>query len=211
MIKTDEKTHLSKTVLKERGWTDAAIKKFLGGHDLEVKNPKFRSAAPCKLYEITRVEASESSDDWRDWYSKSLARRAKQSEISKAIAEKKRTELIDEMTAMIEIADWIPTSAAKLKSMAIRHYNQHQAEFEASRNKFDSPGNRADGSESADFLQRITMNWLRHEASNYEYVLSFLSGQIGRSEAYESVRFAVEAKILEVAPAIRDIGKDDET
>ena len=47
--------------LKQRGWTDGLIKKFLPKPDETKTNPVIKSAAPMKLYKIKRVKGASIS------------------------------------------------------------------------------------------------------------------------------------------------------
>ena len=47
--------------LKQRGWTDGLIKKFLPKPDETKTNPVIKSAAPMKLYKIKRVKEASLS------------------------------------------------------------------------------------------------------------------------------------------------------
>ena len=55
-------------VLARRGWTEAAIRRFLGEPDRRVPNPVYRSAAPARLYSMTRVTAAEDTPEWQAWH-----------------------------------------------------------------------------------------------------------------------------------------------
>ncbi|GAB1541269.1 hypothetical protein NUACC21_39400 [Scytonema sp. NUACC21] len=68
--------YITKTDLKiTRGWTDAAIKKFLGKEDKNTRNPLYRQAAPVCLYLLTRVLEAESSQEFEQWKILSSKRR----------------------------------------------------------------------------------------------------------------------------------------
>ena len=51
--------HLTKSRLKDRGWTESLINKFLGEPDLTKDNPMYRCAAPMCLYSLKRIEQVE--------------------------------------------------------------------------------------------------------------------------------------------------------
>ena len=53
--------YLSKPKLKERGWTDGMVRKFLGEPDATRPNPHYKCAAPMGLYDVKRVEKVERS------------------------------------------------------------------------------------------------------------------------------------------------------
>ena len=60
MIK--KKINFRSSELKQRGWTEGLIKKFLPKPDELKTNLIVKSAAPMKLYKITRVEKIEKSE-----------------------------------------------------------------------------------------------------------------------------------------------------
>src|SRR6266566_882248 len=70
---------LSQTQLKERGWTPALMKKFLGPPAATKPNPHYQSAALMRLYTASRVEVAERSEDWKQ----TKARAAQRSEVGK--------------------------------------------------------------------------------------------------------------------------------
>lgn len=58
-MKQQDKPFITRFRLKERGWTDGMIKKFLGEPDDTLVNPVFKCAAPMALYDINRVKRIE--------------------------------------------------------------------------------------------------------------------------------------------------------
>ena len=58
----NQKKYYRSSELKQRGWTDGLIKKFLPNPDETKTNPVIKSAAPMKLYKIKRVERIEKSE-----------------------------------------------------------------------------------------------------------------------------------------------------
>ena len=61
--------------LKQRGWTVAMIRDVLGDPDAEVPNPRYSQAAPMKLYYLRRVEAAETTEQYRQACQKADKRR----------------------------------------------------------------------------------------------------------------------------------------
>ena len=55
--------HYKTSELKELGWTDGLIKKYLGKPDCHALNPVYVSKALMKLYSISRVEEVTQSRD----------------------------------------------------------------------------------------------------------------------------------------------------
>ena len=65
---------LAFTVVKARpGWTDKAVTLLLGEPDELRRNPRYRGAAPARMYRLKRVFAVEATEQWREW----LAHRAR--------------------------------------------------------------------------------------------------------------------------------------
>jgi hypothetical protein len=62
--------------LIQRGWTRAAIERFLGEPDRVEPNPLFRNGAPMRLYLTARAEAAEHTTEFAAWRSESARRSA---------------------------------------------------------------------------------------------------------------------------------------
>ncbi|MBS4727037.1 hypothetical protein MSM1_01175 [Mycobacterium sp. SM1] len=67
------------STLKQRGWTDGAVRWFLGEPHALVMNPNYRSGPRMRLYDLPPVEATERSERWRAWFDKTRVLRAKAS------------------------------------------------------------------------------------------------------------------------------------
>jgi hypothetical protein len=95
-IMTAEEQYITKADLKlTRGWTDAAIKKFLGKEDKNARNPIYRSASPVCLYLFERVLAAEASAEFEIWRQASQKRKEaakKASETRKRREEEERAQ-----------------------------------------------------------------------------------------------------------------------
>ena len=66
---------VSRSALRARGWTDAAIRKHLGAPDIETPNPHFEGGADRQGYTLTRVLAAEATAEWKAWRGKLDERR----------------------------------------------------------------------------------------------------------------------------------------
>lgn len=71
--------------------------------------------------------------------------------------------------------------------MACEHYNQFHFDFD----RF------ADSESDEFFLQRICVNYLRHERSEYDYDLDRIFGKAGAEEAREALRDKIYEAIAE--------------
>ena len=59
VIENKEIVYITQTDLKNRGWTNKAIKLFFPEPDMYKTNPRYRSAPPMKLYNIEKVKLIE--------------------------------------------------------------------------------------------------------------------------------------------------------
>ncbi|MEC4818601.1 MAG: hypothetical protein SAK29_35810 [Scytonema sp. PMC 1069.18] len=101
---------ITKTDLKIiRGWTDAAIKKFLGDEDKNARNLKYRNASPVCLYLIDRVKQAESSEEFQQWRQRSEKRREsarKAAAIRKQRQEEREQAAIEEENKKRELLEY---------------------------------------------------------------------------------------------------------
>lgn len=80
--------YLTMAGLRERGWTDAMVRDYLGEPDATRPNPRYRSAAPMKLYLAQRAEAAEAGPGWAERKVRGARRRA----VGLATADRMRAE-----------------------------------------------------------------------------------------------------------------------
>lgn len=190
--------HLTASALRGRGWTDAAIRRFLGKADATAPNPAYRSAAPMKLYDEARVEAVEASGQWRAWQARSVERRRS----ALAAAERRRRETV---AAVSEIPIRLPVlKRDELERRAVTHRNRRAAERAARRaeqgdwDDADLPAT-IEGAAPA-ILERWCVNYLRHRDTPYDAALEGLYGKVGKHEAARLLRRRVYAEIAKAYP-----------
>ena len=175
--------------LKTRGWTAAGIRRFLGQPDDTKANPLYRRAAPIKLYNISRVDAIEKTDEYQEWKTKSDARRT----VARQRAHKKREELINVANEVVITVKKL--SRKKVIARAIKAYNYNkynQGKFHAM-----CPVNVDTDSE---FIRRITVNFIRHQLCKYDQILAGNKGKVGVAHAYKIVKRRTLDKIAKVYP-----------
>lgn len=173
----NQKKYYRSSELKQRGWTDGLIKKFLPKPDETKTNPIVKSAAPMKLYKIKRVERIEKSEKFIKEM-ENISRRK--------IAARKAVE-----TKTAKTVEWansikfnVPTlNKYKLLKKAIYHYEQFH--------------DTCVGSIDDEFAARISTNYIRHECTNYDRVLDSLYGMVGRDKAYDIIKGKVNQEIKE--------------
>jgi hypothetical protein len=184
-----EPLHFGRPTLKDRGWTDALIARFLGEPDLLAPNPHYRSQPPRKLYLIARVEAVEETDAFRIALAASAPRKRA---AAGAVATKRRK--MERHVERVRFA--VPLIGRdELVRLACRHYNERQADRAMERDWYGSRSDYrpATPESSPAFLERICTNYLRHRATAYDERLDEVAGKVGVGPAYQ----AIVAKVLD--------------
>lgn len=194
-ISSNEPEFCAKSTLKQRGWTDTAIERFLGDHDKEVPNPYYKSAAPMKLYKLSRVEEAEQSQAFLHFKAQSKPRQ----EASQKALTTKRKNLLRKVTEME-----IYIQRKNLEDIitdAVKAYNSFKSCMADERGDFDYQ--QATVNSDKEFLNRITVNYLRHRCSPYEKILDKIEGKVGTKEAYTLLNEKIFQKIGETFPELK--------
>lgn len=181
----DRKKLFSSPEMKVRGWTDAAIKKFAAEHDDERANPYHKSGPPMKLYLRARVKRIELRKTWIAWQAGSTVRKQSSAEAVHTKKEKLQ-EYVDSI--VVEVPQM---TEEELTARAIRHYNDMWSGTEK---------DRASEKSSQDFLDRISVNYLRHELTKYEQHLGEIAGKTGAVDCRTSIRRKVYDAIMDAYP-----------
>jgi hypothetical protein len=184
---------LTKTALKERGWTESLIKSFLPDPDLEKRNPMYARAAPMKLYFLWRIEGLEGTALWQE---KRESARKRSESLLRAAAIRQEHLLREVKSQTVNLPR---LSRRQLVQRACEHYNRLALER-------DKPFWATPSSEKA-FLARICVNFLRHELSNYERQLEEVYGKVGAIAARSEIRNKVYSAIATGYP---DLAKECE-
>lgn len=187
--------YCSKTGLKYRGWTDKAIELFLGAPDKEGINPHYRSGPKVKLYLLSRVVAAEGSDSYKQFLAENLSKR----ESAQKAVETKRAKLF-EYVNMCKI-HVVVRDFQKVVAEAIEAYNWHK--FDVSQHYGHDDYKPATEKSDKEFLDRITVNYLRHNLSQYDDELAELFGKVGTEEAYKILNKRIYSEIAKAYPNLR--------
>jgi hypothetical protein len=126
----------------------------------------------------------------------------KRSIVGRRVAEKKRDDLLDWVERLQVKVRRYETKEA-LTEAACRHYNELWAERDDGRGRYDDK--HASPSDDVEFLNRITMNFLRHDCSGYERYLDSVAGKTGAPEARALLREKINKKILEQYPFLHSV------
>lgn len=179
---------LSSAALRERGWTPGLINTFLGEPDALKRNPHYAKAAPMRLYALARVEAAERSAG----FVTARAGSARRVNGAKKAVETKRESLLRQVAEMQVSVQVQPV--AMVLHLAIEAYNDrllHTERFEVE-----------PASETSDpaFLERITVNFIRHQLTTYDEKLEEVAGRVGVQDAVRAIRRKVFATITAAYP-----------
>lgn len=156
--------------------------KLLGESDLRKK--VYRRTNLSALYLESRVVAVENSDVFKSLQASLAARKAS---AAKAILTKtnKLLAAVDSMRV-----DVVLMPLRDVQRLAIDSYNEWHA---------DAGGFASHKSEAA-FLNRISVNFIRHELTEYDYEVEDVAGKTGVSQAVDGIRLKVYDAIGKACP-----------
>lgn len=191
----------NRSQLKERGWTDTAIDRFMKSPDLLSKNRR-RRGAKIKLYDKDRAHTAESSPAWKAWKQKSQ----KRSDAMKASAAKKRNETLSEVNTVLDTLhlsnDVTGLDYATLKSKASENFLRIENN-RAQRRKNYTP-EKITSRRTDKFFHRIITNWLRHDGTTYDSRLDELFNKIGVNDGKVMIRTRIYDLIAQEYPYLAD-------
>ena len=168
------KDTINKAKLIERGWTSAGIKKFLGDPDETKQNPFYRVASPMCLYKLERVKDAELKEEFIKFQAKSACRKEKAKQV--VLVKKDKLQNI--------VKTWEPSikkyPITWVRKAAIEAYNERQLDVMSDK--------CASLKDDPLFLNRITVNFIRHEITSYDDLLHKLHGKVGKLQAIDMVR-----------------------
>ena len=120
---------------------------------------------------------------------------AQRVEVRATKAAEARAQELAELVSKIEITvtEWSMASAVEL---AIGHYNVLKEERVGFRYDWEPAAADSD----PEFLDRITVNFLRHECTTYDSLVNNLKGLVGKDHAYVLLRNRTLDAIAEVYP-----------
>lgn len=171
---------------KERGWTDSQIRTFLPEPDRTARNPFSRKAAPMKLYARERVEAVEATPEFAS--AREASRKRQLAARERALAKKKEAVAVAQAVELrIVPEDW-----PVVQQKALEHYNGRLRRNQPPATPRTAPSR----------LNRLTVNYLRHQQTSYEEQLQQFKGVVGVGEAYLVVRNRILDLIATTYPAL---------
>lgn len=157
------------------GWTKASIGRFLGEPDQLKRNPRYASAAPMRLYDEARIAAVEATDEWAVWLEKSSKRSSAAQHAAETASEKRAAahqaeavELIAQMSDLDSGHSMGGFTVTAARETARAHYDRLWLDRYAGRGDLK----KAEDDAPADFVDRITVNYLRHVHTDYDRLLA---------------------------------------
>lgn len=170
------------TILSRQGWSKTLLGQLLGDPDLRKKMYGHSNMA-C-LYSESRVISAEKSEA----FSLAQAAIAKRKLASQKAVQTKVANLLAAVEVMPVFVEKIDRN--KLTKLAINAYNERNWDS-------DMPAHvRSD----AHFLDRICVNFIRHELTNYDVSLEEAAGKVGVSVAVGKIRAKVYSTIENAYP-----------
>ena len=180
IIKEKRPPMITRAALKrDRGWTDKMLGAFLPAPDLVTKNPNYKSGPPMLLFEVAKIEAIESSDNFKAAMASSAGRKAGAKKAIETKTQKMR-EWLSSLVITVPVLE-----RGDLINRACQSYNRMQNERAMEGRDYNDP---VDEDSDAKFLERITVNYLRHRLTRYERHLDTMSGKVGFDEGYCELR-----------------------
>lgn len=164
--------------LKRRGWTDALIRELVGQCDLTSPNPWYRSAPRLKLYLKTRIYEIEATKEFSKFQERARARQE-----SAARAVETRTDNLHR--EIRESKAHVPLlSREELIRRACNSWNNHKVDLACEGRIETDEWHPASAESELAFLDRISVNYVRHELTGYERKLRARCVGVRRSALY---------------------------
>lgn len=181
--------YFTKTGVLSRGWTKELIDELLGAPD-KTRGNQYRAGSLICQYSVDRVMTAEKSEAFRNAMKALRVRR-------KSAAKGVRTKSTALMKKINDTKIDIPSlDVDEVIASAIADYNSFHAN--------DAHGNaHATPNDDEAFLQRITVNYLRHLVGPYEKALIDIVGKTGKRAAYAAIKSNVLCAIARQYPYLK--------
>lgn len=149
------------------------IRDLLGGPDKTALNPHYRSGAPMKLYLLSRIIAIEQTLDLDAMRSRRLKRSIA---AKKAVATKERNIL--ERAKNCDLQCDFSEPIVIVRKRAVRHHDDLMMERNIWYNFPYHKNTYHEVDHEVDYRDRWAVNYLRHERTDYDYLLYILGGAV---------------------------------
>ena len=181
-----EERNITKTTLKERGWSDALIEQLLPP-PIVCRNPYYRKMNMYLWKEYDVLEAEKQPE-----FTAHLKRRSVHQKRAQAAVRTKNRKMQERLTDAI----------ARIRVEEVDYAQVVNDAVDAKQNWYDMTGQYDRRVRGADqkTIERWTVNYIRHNLTTYDSFLYSAKGKTGISFAYPLYRKAVLEKIAEVYP-----------
>jgi hypothetical protein len=187
-------TWLARSQIKQRGWTEGAIERFLGAPEDMQKNPHYRSGPLMQLWRLETVCKAEKDPEFIAWKGKHDSRRSQLRDRAIDQHQQRRAKLMKWVESLeIEVPKY---DAGELFRFSVANYN----DLWSSRGKFEKIIYQDFRDLDPNFLHRITINTLVHALSDYEYHLDNVAGETGALEARDKLQTRILLAIRTTYP-----------
>jgi hypothetical protein len=171
----------AKDLLKLRGWTPATIERFLGEPDKSEVRHLPNTSFTISLFSAERVEQAESTSEWQEQSRGEAARKRRAERTASRANAMDRVRNFDVKVRNSEL------SRDFLVSAALAHYNDWKAQQRAKWGKSPHIPNTLANTPPED-VERITLNYIRHNLTNYDAAIKKLAVADGSPEEYTVLR-----------------------
>lgn len=187
----------------KRYWTDGMIKKLLGEPDKLGRNPYYSTAAPMRLYLLERVDAIEATLDV-EAMKKARERRSEAGARAAATREANHMKRIEECRPRCDFTEPLDVVRVRAEAANRRIVEYHEEEYEAYVERCERRGERPEprrgpGRTGTSAEDRWAVNYLRHERTDYDWLLYELG-----SLAHFSLRMRIHTAIGDAYPELRE-------
>lgn len=197
----EHRSELTKSDVLKRGWTEAMLTRFMPEPDRLAPNPRYKCAAPMRLYSTARVESIEGSKEFRAEMQKCVSKRSAAAKAANTKREK-TLQWVDDLPLPV-----LPVfSMEELIRLACAHHQNLNANRSVRR---DAEGEIITSQPVAPnsplwLVERIAVNYLRHVHTSYDKYCDALQRRSGRSEAYLHLRSKVLDEIKRAYPELAE-------
>ena len=169
------------TQIKQMGFTDSIIK-TLNIIPTEIKPNPHNKKNFMKLYSEDYIDTILKSSEFVNLVGKNINRRLGALKSTNTKVEKLMRD-IDNLNIRIKKVE-------NVELLALRQYNEYNI----------TQLRLANVKDDVRFLDRLCVNYIRHELTNYDNSLDFTVGKVGKYKAFNRINEKIYTKIKEVYP-----------
>lgn len=198
-----ENVALTKTQLKKRpGWNDDRLEKFLGAPDFTTKN-SYRRDMETSWFMMSRIKKAENYKSFQKDAAQALKQHSKRKKAAEKAVETKKRKTLNKVQERIDDIKlkkkYCNLSTQQLYIRAARSYDDYQLLKD---NWEHVPVDI--NTSTTEFLNRITVNYLRHNCTTYDSELEQYFNTVGKQEAINMIRKHIYLLIVNHYPFLKD-------